>query len=198
MDHEQIRQLLTRAQEIQTHQLTGDEAEAELEQVVAAATETGLSREAVMQALRERTNLADRPIEHNALVFAPGAGKHLYVAQVKSVDEGLVSVKFLSGGEATFPKSQIRSLDMLPGKKLGCQWQGWGWWNSTVLTFDAENKRVFATDGWGQNQFFSLSDVRLDQETDPQPGRARQWVFYLAVSLGSGALGALLMRLFMR
>jgi len=198
MDHDQIRQLLTRAQEIQHQQLTGDEAETEVDMIVAAAQETGLSREAVMQALRERTNLAERPVEAETLVFALGGGKHFHAAKVRRVEDGLVTVKFLSGAEVTLPRSDIKPFNMIPGQKVSCPWPNWGWWNSTVLSYDDENQKVYVTDGWGDNQTFHISDIRIATESPPLTARTSQWLIYAAVALTSGGIGALLMRLFMR
>ena len=198
MDKNEIRQLLTRAQEIQTQQLTGQEAETEVDMIVSAAQETGLSREAVMQALRERTNLSDRPVEAESLVFALGGGKHYHAAKVRRVEDGLVTVKFLSGAEVSLPRIQIKPFNMIPGQKVSCPWPDWGWWNSTVLSYDDENQMVYVTDGWGDNQTFHLSDIRIGPDNPPRTGKTTLWLAFTALALTSGGIGALLMRLFMR
>jgi len=195
MDHEQIRQLLTRAQEIESQQSAGNSEQAEIEQIVTAAEESGLSRESVMRALRERVNSGDRPLAPETIVLARGGGRHYHFAKVRSVENGLASLEFLSGPEVTVPVSDVRPLSLLPGERVNCPWPVWGWRKSTVLSYDKENQTVFVTDGWGWNKHFPLADIRVDRESSLLTSRAKYWILATAMTLGGGLIGSILTRL---
>lgn len=199
MDPEDVRQLLVRAEEIQHQQAVGLEARPEVLQLVEAATEAGLDRDAVLQALRERISVTERKLEPGDLVFAPSTDGNLYVATVKEVTAGSVAVKFLNGGETTLAAADLRPFAILSGQELYCPWPNWGWWKCDVVSYDADNRKVTVSDGWMSQMTFHLSDVRLKSgQPSPLADKPKQWVAMLAIALASGGLGALLMRLLTR
>lgn len=198
MTEEQRIQILARAEEIQSQASVRLTDNAAVDQLVLAAEEAGLDREAVLQALRERVALSERPFAPEDLVFAKSADGHFYPAHVKKVDGGTVDVEFVNGSHATVERSSIQHFSALPGQVLNCQWPNWGWWDGRVLSYDRKREMVHVSDGWGSEQWFFINDVRIRPEPGPKGLRAKAWMNYVAISLASGALGALIMRLIMR
>lgn len=198
-----MREVLARAEEIQLHSELEDPESAQIEAIVAAAEEAGLSRDAVLQALRERLNVGAAPPALGERVFAESTDGKLYVAEVLEVGEGAVRVRFAKGGERTVPLSATHPCAFLPGQRVVCPWPNWGWWTCTVVSYDAEKGVLQASDGWSTTATFAIADVRLDpprqkRAQSPMP-RLRFFLYSLAtgVALGSG-LGALFTWLLMR
>lgn len=198
MTDEQRSLILARAEEIQSQSSVRLTDNAAVEQLVLAAEEAGLEREAVLQALRERIAITEKPLNLDDLVFAKSADGCFYPAYVKKVDEGTVDIEFVSGSFATVEISSIQHFSALPGQVLNCQWPNWGWSNGRILSYDRKREMVHVTDGWGTEQWFFIKDVRMKPDLGPQGQRLKAWMGYLAVSLASGALGALIMRIILR
>lgn len=157
---EEIREVLARAEEI--HQRRGNgPAENESEIVIRAAEEAGLPREAVEQAIRERFDIPAEIPKPRELVFAKSSDGRYYVAEVLESERG-IRVRFSKGGEVTLALQDLRPCTFLPGARIVCPWPDWGWWTCTVISYDAEKRKVKVTDGWGNYQTFAIADVRLD------------------------------------
>lgn len=197
MQDADFRDLLQRAEEIQAQSGVQLELNPELAQLVAAAEEAGLEKEAVLQALRERISTSGKALEPGDLVFAPSSDEHFYVAKVLSKSGAQVKLQFLNGGEAHLDASTLRPFTVLPGQTLCCPWPSWGWWNCKVVGYDNVNQKVKVSDGWTQEMTFHISDVRINN-TKPMPGRTKQILTNLAWALGGSAIGALVMRLILR
>lgn len=198
MTQEQIRAVLERAGEIQSHGSLAQDAEREMEELVRTAEEVGLQREAVMQALRERLSVSEKPLEPGATVFAKSADGCFYPALVKELGEMTADVEFMSGGSARLSKSDLRPFQPLPGAVFNVPWPDWGWWNCKTVRFDADKNRVLMTDGWTDEKWFSVKEIRMKPEQGPASQRAKAAIGYLMVALGSGVAGAFIMRLLMR
>lgn len=157
---EEIRQVLARAEEI--HQRGGHKpSESDSEIVIRAAEEAGLPREAVEQAIRERFDIPAEIPKKGELVFAKSSDGRYYVAEVLESERG-IRVRFSKGGEVSLTLEDLRPCTFLPGARIVCPWPDWGWWTCTVISYDAEKRKVKVTDGWGGNQTYSIADVRLD------------------------------------
>ena len=119
-----------------------------------------------------------------------GDGK-LYVAEVVSVSDAGVRVRFLRGSEHTVMHDEIRPFALIPGERVVCEWPWWGAWTSTVVTYDAARQRVKLSDGWGTTKTFPLAEVWLapPRKFDVSRSRARLY----ATLLGAGAtVGAII------
>lgn len=197
MDQDELRQLLTRAEEIQAQSNVDVRLDEELRQVVAAAEEAGLDRESIMRALKERKSLV-RPLAEGELVFARSADGHSYPARLTSVDALSATVKFLNGGDSVQSLEDVRRLAVIPGMKLEVPWPNWGWWPANVVSFDVENSKVKMNDGWGNEHTFHISDVRLRAPEPDWKQRAFTWGHMGLAALGGTAVGMLLMKLLAR
>lgn len=193
MTNDQFREVLARAEEIDLQRAMQLEESNETNQLIAAAEEAGLSREAVLTALRERLSLAEQPLADGDLVFAQSADERHYVARVLSVDGGVLRVQFLNGSEATVKRAKCRPFQATPGSKMQAQWPNWGWWTCNVISYDSRNQKVQLSDGWSEQQWFHVSDVRLDLRREGRTGpRPWQSLMYVAVAAGGGIIGSVL------
>jgi hypothetical protein len=190
LKQEEIREVLSRAEEIQRGgaRLTREDEE----MLVQAAEEAGLSRSAVLQALRERLGAGVEPPAPGTKVFARSGDGHMYVAEVLDIKERGVQVRFVSGGEHTVAFDEVKPLTLLPGQKIMCDWPRWGWNSCRVTKFDAETATIRASDGWKQRDF-SLTEIRI--RTEPKPRTPRTdwfWVWITTSAAGGTLLGAIL------
>lgn len=199
MEQDRLRAVLQRAEEIQIQQSVELHARGETNQLIEAAVEAGLSREAVEQALRERIAIEHQSLQPGELVFAPSGDGFLYAAKVVSLEEGVAVVRFLSGSDIRLLQSELRPFALLPGQKVSAPWPDWGWWTCQVVRFDREHYQVRLSDGWGSEHSFPISEIRL---AIPRPGSIRDrieaYAAHAAFALGGGAIGALLTWLLLR
>lgn len=185
---DELRDVLARAEEIDASK-HGSQARAELEAVIGAAEEVGLSRSAVELALRERLDLPMAPPEPGTLAFAHSADGQFYVAEVVSLVPNGVRVKFLKGSEHVVALDQIRPCSFIPGSKVVVDWPWWGPWNCTVVSYDAAKGKVKVNDGWGYTRTFPIAEVWLAPAKRPGVDAAKVRLYAL---FGAGAgLGAL-------
>lgn len=200
VSEDRFRLILQRAEEIEATTGSGQEVTRADEQLIAAAEEAGLSREAVMQALRERFALENVHLQVDSLVYAESSDLYFYPAKIISIEGDLVRVTFMNGGEHTVRRVAIRPFTMLPGQMVNVPWPNWGWWNSKVISFDREQMKVRVTDSLGTELTVPISETRIKPEVPMSELRERwkAWLTYVAISLGSGALGALIMRAILR
>lgn len=203
LTEEQIRDVLARAEEIHLKSADPEMGSAEIEAVVSAAEEAGLSREAILQALRERVALPMDPPQSGERVFAKSSDGKFYVADVVSVQSDLLRVRFVRGGETSVRLADIQPCTFLPGSKVVCPWPNWGWWTCTVVSYNADKQKVKVTDGWGSHETFPISEVRLDPPKPQRPGGPMPRMKFFLVSLGAGlatggVLGGLITWLMMR
>jgi hypothetical protein len=203
VNDQELREILQRAEEIHNQEQTPLEVGPRLQEIAKAAEEAGLSRSAVTQALRERTSALTNPLEQGALVFGNvGEGK-FYVAEVLEVEKSHAKVRFLGGSDARLSLEELRPFQFLPGQKVKCPWPDWGWWTCTVVSYDRENRKLRASDGWGSEQTFHISDVFIQPDAKPLVSfdalRARTMVTVVSIAAAGGALiGAVVSWLLMR
>ncbi|MBS1714344.1 MAG: hypothetical protein JST30_08405 [Armatimonadetes bacterium] len=198
MQQETLRELLVRAEEIQQQSSVEIETRSEVQELIVAAEESGVSRDAILQALRERISATERPLTEGELAFVTSSDGHQYVARTLDVGPHSVKVRFLKGGEASVPRTDVKPLSVMPGQTLCCPWPNWGWWNCKVVGYDPENLMVRVTDGWTEQASFHLSDVRLNKPSAPGFSRLKDKLFVVGIALGSGLLGALVQFLLTR
>lgn len=200
VDSERLRTILQRAEEIEFSASVGTGLSRADEELVAAAQEAGLSREAVEQALRERFALENMHLQVGSLVFAQSSDRHFYPAKISAIEGAAVRVEFASGGEHTVSRMEIKPFTVLPGQMINVPWPSWGWWNSRVISFDREQMKVRVSDNFGSELTVPISETRLAPELAPSEARdrLRQWLTYAAISLSSGVVGALIMRAILR
>jgi hypothetical protein len=198
LSDEELRDVLTRAEEIERSARTADTMRSEFEAVIGAGEAVGLTRSALERALRERLDLAVSPPAPGGLVFAQSADGKAYVAEVQSVDDDGVRIRYLRGSEHTVAPEQLRPCTFLPGERVTCDWPWWGPWTCTVVSYDEARQLVKLSDGWGDARWFPLSDVWLNPRR-PDAGRARISATLLGMGAAAGAaVGSLVTWLLLR
>lgn len=191
----EIREVLARAEEIH-----GAGPATDLANVLQAAQEAGLPREAVEQALRERADVGFDP-EVGELVFAKSTDGKYYAARVLALEDSFCEVRFCKGGTTRVSPGDIRPCPLLPGSRVVCHWPEWGWWTCTVVNYDADRETAKVTDGWGSTRTFPVAELRLDPPTKKSLAiseLARAALVYGVDFLAGAGIGALVTWLIMR
>lgn len=197
LNQDQLRDVLARAEEIRL-QRGITPSQRDIEEVLSVAEEAGLDRESVLQAVRERLSVLGEPPKNGDRIFAKSSDGNYYVATVQDAKDGVLKVRFAQGGDHTVNAMDVRPCSFLPGQKVVCPWPSWGWWTCRVLSFDASRDELRVTDGWGSEEVFPVSNVRMAQESiNPRvPGKLTAWLFTGLVA--GGAIGSALTWLFLR
>lgn len=193
---EELSDVLRRAQEIDSNQGNSTDMEA----YVQAAEEAGISREATMQAIRERLGYPLSAAKLGDFVFARSADGHYYAAKVGSTSDKSARVRFMNGAEIEMPLSDLREFNLMPGQKLNYLSPSGGYWaNGTVSTFNPDS-RVVVLESWGVSESVALDKVRLLGQNVGRGVRAKanEWVAKFWWLSGGVALGVLLDRLLTR
>ena len=198
LSDDELRDVLTRAEEIQRSSRSVDTMQSEIEAVIGAGEAVGLERTAIERAIRERFDVTTSPPSPGSLVFAQSADGKYYVAEVVSVSANDIRVRYVRGSEHTVTPDEIRPAAFLPGEKVVANWPWWGPWTCTVISYDAAKQKVKLTDGWGYTKSFPISEV-WQSGRKPWSGRLRIAVTWLSVGIGLGAAaGATLVTLLLR
>jgi hypothetical protein len=196
---DELRDVLSRAEEIQRASGPRGESHVEVASVIAAAEDIGLSRYAIERALSERLNLFTSPPAPGALTWARSADGKFYVARVVSASDQDARVRFLRGTEHLVGLDQLRRCAFIPGERVACNWPMWGPWVCTVVAYDPETQHVKLNDGWGYTKGFPISEVWLAPPKAEIRARRRVYLTLLAAGAGVGALvGSVITTLLLR
>jgi len=186
LEPELLSDVLRRAQEIQSSQVL---AQDDLEEYIVAAEEAGISREATLQALRERLGIPvhiPAPGEH---VFARSADGHFYMAKLEGVTDQTATVKFFNGSPATLPVSDLREVSLTPGQRLNYLSPSMNMWvTQPVVHFNRDTLTV-TFNYWGTIETVSFDKIRLLNNT---PLSVSQQVQLKVGMLWTGIGGALI------
>lgn len=183
LSNDDVNAVLLRADQIQRAELRGAD-EAEIQRFIERAEASGYSKEAVLQALRERFGVAAPPVAVGDRVFAKSANNKYHVATVTARGPGGMRVKYLSGGEQTIPSDEVRPFVLVPGERVSVDWPMWGPWSCEVMAYDEPNGRVTLSDRWGSEKSFPISDVWIEP-----PSTSSAWGYALwFLLMGGGAL----------
>jgi hypothetical protein len=185
---QELRKVLARAEEIERAAQQGDNRNIELDAVIGAAEEVGISRHAVEQAMTELLDVpSDLPVI-GSLVWARSVDNKFYVAEVVSVSEQAAGVRFLRGSEHQLPLSDLRPCAFAPGERVVVDWPMWGEWTCTVLAYDEEDGRIKVSDNWGSTKTFNIEDVWLSKvRSDPRVARRHIAVKLIGYGVAAGA-----------
>ena len=189
---EKMRQTLQRAQEIAQQPIPADQEE---ELFIQAAEEIGIAREATLQALGERRMIEAAPLSAGDLVFAPSTDGFLYVATIVSVSGAVLRVRFISGGERMFDRSEVQSAALLPGTKVQYKYFQQCWYGGRAERYDPDIRTVFVASSWEmQTRELPLSQVRIRRTKTPHALQVDQMMWRVAATIGAGGtlLGFLL------
>jgi len=200
---EKLADILDRAQRIDDETALLLERDPAALELVSAAEEAGLSRDAVIQALRERLRHIAPRFKPGEYVFAKSYEGYGYAAAVVDEFGDDTHVRFLNGGEGTVATSDLRPLGLMPGQSVEfmSKSMGWGMWlEGKVVRFNSETKSV-TLDYWGMSEeILPLELVRLPKEKKPfQLGEVVKGKFMLvALAIASGIATALALYFLMR
>lgn len=184
MNSEELADVLDRAQQIQQMQ----QGATEYEEVTRAAEELGISREATLQALRERLGtLPEAPVS-GQMVFARSADGHYYLAKVIEASENNCKIRYLSGGEADVSPLDMRVMALAPGLRVEIFSPSVGGWTGGTISQYNQDAQSLKVMSWGSQENISLDAVRLSGHSKPTAA----WMHYFWVAAGSGVLGALI------
>ena len=196
LSSEELTDVIRRAQEIEAHGTAGGD----LEGYVKAAEEAGISREATMQALRERLGYPLAATQSGETVFARSADGHFYAAKVDAVNGQVADVRFLNGATVTLPLSDLRELNLTPGRKISYMSTNMSMWvNGQVSTYNPHALTI-EVESWGSKETVSLDKVRLLAQDVFQKvsDTANLWALRFWWLAGGVGLGFLLDRLLFR
>ena len=199
LTEEQVREALSRAEELHLRSALAEDDSPAFESVLSAAAEMGIPREAMLQALQEKFGKPMETPDVGEMVFAKSADNNFYVAEVVDSAPGAVKVKFLSGGVDTLSEEHLRPCKFVPGMKVTVQWPIWGWYKSDVLAYDDKKKKLTVSDGWNEKKFH-VSEVRLEAEKK-KGSNPRAKLYWTLITVGAalgGPLGAIITWLLVR
>lgn len=189
---EDIGWVLNRAAELEAKDLNALEHQLEWQPLLDAAEEAGLSREAVLTALRER--LSDKAEEwvSGDLVFAQSPDRRWYAAVFDSrVREG-IKVRYLHGGEGVLDLEKVQRFALAPGQSVEANGSFKVWSPSQIVRFNPDSRSV-TIKTWGNEELVPLERIRLPAESALKRALAQHPWHHLAITALSGAgIGALI------
>lgn len=197
-DHNDLTEILARAQEIDQDSSHILKTRPDLAEIVTAAAETGLPREAVLAALRER--LAEQALEHEPgePVFAESPDGHWYAASFNGQSGNRISLRYYNGGIGTVEPSQIRPFNLAPGVKIQAYSASYKQWtDAEIVRFNPDSRSITVTYWWTE-EVLPLERVRLKKEFKGfqtlhlLQGKTRAVATLAAVALASAAASGLL------
>jgi hypothetical protein len=193
-DPEAVGDVLRRAQEIdgQTRQML--EPYPEYSELIRAAEEAGIARDATLQALRERLSLPVKEFEPGTRVFAKSADGHYYAATLDRVQGRTAHLRFVNGSEHVADMTDLKMFSLTPGQKVMFHSSSYGMWiGGEVVRFNRESGSVTVI-AWYQEETVPLEKVRLGKERAALAigDRARYWGIAIACAVTGGLVGAVL------
>lgn len=196
LSEQDLSEVLTRAQAIQANKVSLEHSKGDLEMFIKAAEEVGINREALLQAIKEKSGQPLEGLHTGDKVFAKSADGAFYLAEVTELDSTIAKVSFNHGTTHTLPLTDLRPFSLLPGQKIEANWPIWGWWEVQIVRYDAEKQLLDVTDGM-ETRKFTLDEIRLKVEKN-KTAKSLQSKFYQvafwAATVGAVA-GAILMRI---
>lgn len=197
LSDEELADVVRRAHEIQSLQGRLDGTRGSIEEYVRAAEETGVPREAMLQALNERFAFLTREIENGQLVFAKSGDGRQYPAKVIAVTGDAVSVRFLNGGEGIVGRHELADANFAPGTDYEYLSPSYMvHMKAPVARYDRDAMTV-TFNNWGTEETVPLAKVRT-LRPKKAAGTISPWILTVAVSAGTGILGAIAMWIAMR
>lgn len=190
LTEEQVREVLTRAEQIHL----GEDLSAD--SILKAAEESGLPREAIEQALRERFEHLEAPPQVGDIVFARSGDGNYYIAKVQKAEGDRVGVEFLAGGRKELRLEDLIAASFTPGQRFTVDWPGWGWAAGRLLSYNAKSQKV-TMQGWAEQKTLPLKSIRLDGNRAGST-RGQAMAIWIGGMISGGVLGAVLTWLLMR
>lgn len=193
---DELSEILARAHEIEAQRGESLLQLPEVAEILDAAEEAGLNREATMQALRERLYEQRTEWAPNDLVFAASDDGHSYPAIVTDLPGKAVEVRFMNGTKVRLEASAVTPFSLTPGRKLQFLNQTFGMWTDGEVVRYNEDGRSVTLSLWGKDNTVSLEHVRVKK---PSPILAIQTslkqkvaIWLVTTAAASGLIGFLI------
>lgn len=198
MNQETIRSILLRAEEIDRDSKLDPQTDPRYVGLVEAASEAGINKDSVIQALRERVSILEAEPEVGDLIFAMSVDGDYHLAKFLGESGEYTSVEFYGGGKADVLSSTIKPFQMIPGSEVHVKWDRRGWVAGKVLDKDPEKNWLYVEVD-GNSRYIDYDEVRILKATPlAKPSSLSYLRDRIVLILGSAAVGALLMWLAQR
>lgn len=191
---------MRRAQEIDSQTQLMLEPYPEYTELIRAAEEAGIARDATLQALRERMSLPAQAFEAGQKVFARSADGHFYAATLERIEGRVAHLRFVNGSEHQADMTDLRLFGLTPGQKVHYHSSSYGMWiQAEVVRFNRDSGSVTLT-AWYQEETVPLEKVRVNREGNPIKlgDQAKFWLVGGIALVAGGGLGAAIMALINR
>jgi hypothetical protein len=164
---EDTAELLRRAQEIDEQTRLMLQPYPEYTELICAAEEAGIARDATLQALRERMSLPVQAFEPGRRVFAKSADGHFYAATLESLNGRTANLRFVNGSDHVADMTDLRLFSLTPGQRVWFNSPSYGvWMQSEVVRFNPDSSSV-TVNAWYQEETVPLEKIRLNKERSP-------------------------------
>lgn len=188
----ELREVLERAQEIDSETGVLLRQNPEWADMIEAAEEAGVPREAILEALRERVGAVATDFGAGELVFATSGNGWFNPAKIETVRNGRARVRFLGGGEAEVDLRDVKSFGLAPGDSIYINYYG-TWTKVEVGSFNRDSLSV-TTNYYGMHETRSLEGVRLKDPRFAKPlkDQAKLWTYMVASFVSGGMVAGLI------
>ena len=191
-------ELLRRAQEIDEQTRLMLQPYPEYTELIHAAEEAGIARDATLQALRERMSLPVQAFEPGTKVFAKSADGHFYAATLEKIQGRTAHIRFVNGSEHIADMTDLRMFSLTPGQKVQFHAPSYGMWvMAEIVRFNRDSGSV-TVNAWYQEETVALEKLRLGKERGSAPigSHAKLWIVGAAALIAGTGLGVLISTLF--
>lgn len=186
--------LLERAEELNEDMSTLLLHRPEYKNLVDAAQEAGMSREAVLMALRERLEETAREFKEGEFVFAESDDHHWYAAKYLGMEGSRCKLRYMTGGEALVEPTKLRAFGLNPGKKVQCyNATNKTWTSAEVIRYNPDSHSV-TVNYWYTEEVLPIERIRIKRDFKGVNLNIKNkgLAIAIAIALGSGFLGALI------
>jgi len=191
-----LSEILARAQEISSGKSGSVLQTQEVAEILDAAEEAGLDREATLMALQERLAQVNQDYSPGELVFALSSDGHSYPAIVVEKTDNRLEIRFMNGTRVRLGVHEVQPFSLTPGIKLHFQNPTMGIWTEGEVVRYNEDGRSLTFKYWGQDNTVSLDQVRINRAKPTfsftSSVKAKVITLVLSASALSGAIGFLI------
>lgn len=194
------REILERAEELADRTQKLLENRPELKEMIEAAVESGLPRESVMEALRERLIEYEFHYKENELVFAISEDGCWYPAVFLGQSGNRVQLRYMSGGEGVVGFEEVKPFHIKPGMKVQAFSNTYKTWTDAKVNSYNPDSRSVQCNVWYSEESVSIEKVRL-AKNKPKfslSAHAQNSIRLAALALLAAGIGAFITILFQR
>jgi hypothetical protein len=161
-ESQEMEAILHRAQEIWDEDQRLGDPEEQYRPLIDAAVESGMPRDAVVRAIRERLQLPSSPLAIGSDVFAQSVDGAYYVAQLESCDKSVACVRFHSGSRHQVPILAVKPFQLVPGLMFEAFFHDWNkWLPAQLVRYEPHCKMADVQFFDGERTTVSIHEIRL-------------------------------------